>query len=67
MTQPAIPHDWIPSRLGHGETMCRRCCVTNREAAVLGILYSCPTPPAIVPEHQSLTGTTREGRTIHAL
>jgi hypothetical protein len=38
-------HDWIPSRLGHGETMCRRCFVTNREAAALGITNVCDTPP----------------------
>lgn len=43
------PHDWIPSTLGHGETMCRRCFATNREAAVLGMV-TCdapePAPPA---------------------
>lgn len=31
-----MEHDWVPSRLGHGETMCRVCYITNREAAVLG-------------------------------
>lgn len=41
-----MQHDWIPSTLGHGETMCRRCFVTNREAAVLGIANECDTPPA---------------------
>ncbi len=34
-------HDWIPSTLGHGETMCRWCRVTNREAAVIGTLNEC--------------------------
>lgn len=34
-------HDWIPSTLGHGETMCRKCLITNREAAVLGLLNAC--------------------------
>lgn len=37
-------HDWIPSRLGHGETMCRRCFITNREAAALGEMH-CSIPP----------------------
>lgn len=31
-----IPHNWIPSTLGHGETMCSRCRMTNREALALG-------------------------------
>lgn len=31
-------HVWVPSPLGHGESMCKYCFVTNREAAVLGIL-----------------------------
>ncbi len=35
------PHDWIPSTLGHGDVMCRRCRVTNREAAVIGTLNEC--------------------------
>lgn len=43
MTFP--PHDWIPSTLGHGETMCSRCRVTNREAAALGIANECDVPP----------------------
>lgn len=36
-----VQHDWIPSTLGHGETMCRRCCITNREAAALLLLDEC--------------------------
>jgi len=38
-----MQHDWVPSRLGHGETMCRRCFATNREAAVLGMV-ECTAP-----------------------
>jgi len=38
-------HDWIKSPLGHGETMCRNCKVTNREAAVLG-MDMCDHPAA---------------------
>ena len=39
-------HEWVPSRLGHGETMCARCFVTNREAAVLGLMERCSRPEA---------------------
>lgn len=31
-------HDWIPSTLGHGDYMCRRCEITNWEAIMLGTL-----------------------------
>lgn len=34
-------HNWIPSTLGHGETMCSRCKITNREAAALGESLIC--------------------------
>ena len=37
MTQGA-DHDWIPSTLGHGDYMCRRCEITNWEAITLGTL-----------------------------
>ena len=37
-------HEWVPSRLGHGETMCARCLITNREAAVLGLMGRCSAP-----------------------
>lgn len=40
-TVPTAQHEWIPSRLGHGEVMCKYCFITNREAAVLGILNWC--------------------------
>lgn len=36
-----MEHDWTPSTLGHGETMCRRCYGTNRELAALGELDHC--------------------------
>jgi hypothetical protein len=38
------PHDWKPSTLGHGESMCRACFITNREAAALGLLNDCDAP-----------------------
>ncbi|MBY0559893.1 hypothetical protein [Hyphomicrobium sp.] len=34
-------HDWVKSTLGHGDAMCSRCLITNREAAVLGLLNHC--------------------------
>lgn len=37
------PHDWVRSTLEHGETMCSRCSITNREAAVLGE-HTCEAP-----------------------
>ena len=35
------PHVWVKSTLGHGEQMCKKCWMTNREAAVLGKLEEC--------------------------
>lgn len=35
-------HNWVQSNLGHGETMCSKCFITNREAAVLGEENDCP-------------------------
>lgn len=34
-------HRWVKSTLGHGDTMCSACFITNREAAVLGRLDRC--------------------------
>jgi hypothetical protein len=31
-----MEHDWTPSTVGHGEAMCARCKITNREAGALG-------------------------------
>jgi len=39
-------HKWEPSRLGHGESMCGKCFITNREAALLGEM-NCPKPDLI--------------------
>lgn len=39
-------HKWVPSRLGHGEQMCAKCFITNREAAALGEPNDCPKPDA---------------------
>lgn len=38
-------HKWVPSTLGHGDAMCAHCRVTNREAAVIGILNHCDRAP----------------------
>jgi hypothetical protein len=39
-----MQHDWINSTLGHGETMCSRCKITNREAIALGEINKCTAP-----------------------
>ena len=42
-------HNWIRSTYGHGETMCTKCGVTNREASVLR-MYKCErlgAPPKV--------------------
>lgn len=36
-----MTHNWVKSTLGHGEAMCSKCKITNREAAVLGLLNQC--------------------------
>lgn len=41
----AKSHRWIPSTLGHGETMCADCHMTNREAWVLGDECKAPVKP----------------------
>ena len=40
-----MQHDWIKSTLGHGDLMCRRCFVTNLEAAAIGMAECEPPPP----------------------
>lgn len=35
-------HVWRPSRLGHGESQCRHCLMTNREAVILMQVEFCP-------------------------
>lgn len=42
-------HNWVKSTYGHGETMCTYCHMTNREAAVLGLLNECEHAPAPEP------------------
>lgn len=46
-----MQHDWIPSTLGHGDTMCRRCFVTNLEAAAIGITECDPPLPKAANEN----------------
>ncbi|WP_439814008.1 hypothetical protein [Zavarzinia sp. CC-PAN008] len=47
-------HRWIPSQLGHGEAMCARCHITNREAAVLGRLNACSQAANDLTSHEHL-------------
>lgn len=48
-------HNWIKSQLGHGETMCSRCYITNREAAVLGELNECRAPNPVSAQQPGST------------
>lgn len=45
-------HDWIPSTLGHGNTMCRRCKVTDLEAESIG-LDECPSGEEVEHVHST--------------
>lgn len=49
-------HDWTPSTLGHGETMCKSCGITNREAAAIK-QWACYHPLGGKQEPQSTSGT----------
>jgi len=44
------PHNWVKSRLGHGEQQCTYCYATNREIAVIGDLNHCPDAPVTKEE-----------------
>lgn len=61
-------HDWILSTLGHGDTMCRRCLMTNLEAAALGLSIKCDVPPkeTAVPESKEMP-RYRCHKIVHAL
>ena len=48
-------HEWVPSTLGHGEAMCSKCFITNREAAVLGVLNECEAPELKEPQKTKLS------------
>lgn len=55
-----MPHNWIPSTLGHGDVMCSRCFVTNLEAAALGIMNACDVPaPAPAAANEKSRSTTK--------
>lgn len=46
-----MQHTWIPSTLGHGETMCAKCFVTNREAVAIGMVECDPPAPKAANEN----------------
>lgn len=57
-----MQHAWVPSTLGHGETMCSRCFVTNREAAAIGMLVcDAPAPKPDNENKGNYTLYSREG------
>ena len=61
-----MQHDWVASILGHGETMCRRCFVTNREAAALGMVECDAPPPRPAKEAawQPIETAPKDGRRV---
>jgi hypothetical protein len=48
-------HNWVRSTLGHGDVMCSKCYITNREAAVLGLLSICDVPDVITEQPAALS------------
>jgi hypothetical protein len=36
-----LQHLWVPSNIGHGESMCSRCGITDREAKALHVTETC--------------------------
>lgn len=46
-----LQHNWVPSTLGHGETMCSRCWITNREAAAIG-QFNCDVPIKLANDNE---------------
>lgn len=64
-----MSHEWTNSTLGHGETMCSRCGITNREAAVLGEMDHCPkemTSPPLDYRKEAADRLTRASNTFPA-
>jgi hypothetical protein len=59
------PHEWVASTLGHGETMCSRCRITNREAAVLGRLNHCEVVPAMPLRYSTKFANINKGPDVH--
>jgi hypothetical protein len=58
MVETVFKHNWVRSTLGHGDTMCSKCKITNREAAVLGKLNMCEVPDAEAKDERDGDGTT---------
>lgn len=38
------PHNWVPSKLGHGVAMCTVCKITMAECVAIGDLNDCTLP-----------------------
>lgn len=56
------PHNWVPSRLGHGVLMCTLCCGTIKEIAVIGDPNHCEcNPPSTTPIQVGAMPQKREG------
>ena len=47
-----MEHDWLPTTIGNGEKICRRCWNTNTQLAAAGQLLECTEPGRPVPPPQ---------------
>ncbi len=52
-----MEHDFVPSTLGHGTVMCRRCYATEKELEALGKLAQCDGDP--VADAKTVPGTVQ--------
>ena len=62
-----MKHDWVESKLNHGEKQCSRCLMTNREAWVLG--DECPgvtEVQAVTPAMTTLRFKSADGKLFNA-
>lgn len=55
VTYRTLPHDWIPSKVGHGAFQCRWCHCTDREAA-FALGQACPKRVKAVPKFTVIEG-----------
>lgn len=61
-----VPHEYGPSRVGHGEAQCIHCLGTNRENAVISPNH-CEVRAKSILAEQTLTITPLEGDAVGAM
>lgn len=62
-----MSHSWIPSTLGHGDTMCEHCCMTSAEANALGRLDDCAYAPVDVEGNKPIFVAYSNNATVENL